>query len=243
MKYYINKWSDFILNETLRTTDIDITINNVFDELQLSGINCNLTKNENKILLELFDFDSMLVVDSMFDYICSLFIDRNGWFPSIMKITKTNGKMNTLKYDQDFIIQNQNNIQNVVITYEPKYDIVKEMPEKLYHISILSYKDKILKNGLIPKSKNKKSIHLDRIYLCKTIESCKYLINDMKYLYNKQKLLNIDDEIKHNWVIFEIDCVGLNLKLYNDSNYKYGYYIVDNIKPENITICEEESDI
>lgn len=38
---YIKKWSDFILNETLKTNNINFTLNNIEDELKLSGINCH----------------------------------------------------------------------------------------------------------------------------------------------------------------------------------------------------------
>ena len=240
MKYeFIKKWSDFILNETLKTNDIDIVIKQVESDIRLSGIECNVSKDDTKIELELLNFNDLIELQVMFDYLNSLFIDRNGWFPSKMKLFN-NKSNNTLKYDENYLFNNQKTLNKIIITYEPKFDKIVDIPNKLYHLSIQEYTDKILKNGLIPKSKNKKTIHLDRIYLCSNPEDCYHLIPNMKYDYVKRKNINKLNKINTDWIIYEIDTKNIE-KLYKDPNYiDKGYYIVDNINPKDIIIYDKE---
>jgi len=99
-------WSDFILDETLKTTDIDFSVENIFDELSLSGIDCKLEKENNRIKLTIYNFDKMYVIDSMFNYINSLIIDRHGWFPTKIRIIKLDDMQNTIKYKGFYCIDN-----------------------------------------------------------------------------------------------------------------------------------------
>lgn len=49
---------------------------------------------------------------------------------------------------------------------ESKFDeVLKHKPNTIYHVTNINNLNKIKKIGLVPKSKNKKSHHLDRIYL------------------------------------------------------------------------------
>jgi len=238
---FMKKWSEFILNETLKTNDIDFVVENTETDLRLSGIDCDVIKNHNKIELHIYDFYKLDIVDKMFDYINSLFIDRNGWFPSSMKLLNDKNKINTLKYDQEYLYEYKTKLKTVVIIYEAKYDQEYILPNKLYHMSIQQYKNNILKNGLIPKSKNKKTIHLDRIYFCDNPTDCYKLIPDMKYDYIKRKNKNKLDDIDIKWIIYEIDSNKLNINLYKDPNFiNKGYYAVDNIPPEHIKIYDSE---
>jgi len=105
---FIKKWSDFILTETLKTNDINFVVKNTETDLRLSSIDCDVLKDNNKILLSIYDFNKLDLVEPMFDYINSLFIDRNGWFPSAMKLLNDVNKSNTLKYDEEYLIKNKN---------------------------------------------------------------------------------------------------------------------------------------
>ena len=153
---FIKSWSDFILNDTLKTNDVDFVIDDIQSNLRLSGIDCDLSKTQNMLDLIIYDFDKLDVISDTFLFINSLFIDRNGWFPSKMKLVNTIGRENELKYDEEYLIDNHKKLDKIVITYEPIFDIESNIPNKLYHLSIIEYKNTILKNGLIPKSKNKK---------------------------------------------------------------------------------------
>ena len=241
MYKFIKTWSEFVLNETLKTNNIDFVIDHTETDLRLSKIDCDVVKKNNKIELTIYDFDKLDVVDYMFNYINSLFIDRNGWFPSLMKLLNDKNKNNSLKYDEDYLINKQNTLKIVTIVYEAKFDQEHILPKKLYHISIQQYKNNILNFGLIPKSKNKKTIHLDRIYFCDNPTDCYKLIDDMKYDYIKRKNINKLDDIDIKWIIFEIDTNNLNIKLYKDPNYlNKGFYVTDNIPTENIKVYDQE---
>jgi hypothetical protein len=236
---FIKIWSDFMLNETLKTNDIDIVIQNAALSLNVKSIEHEIYIKYNKIYLKLYDFKNIYSIKDFFEFLNSYFIDRNGWFPSSYILTKNN-KTNILSYDENYLFNNQKILDVVEIIYEPKFDKIVDIPNKLYHLSIQEYKDKILKNGLIPKSKNKKSIHLDRIYLCSNPEDCYKLIADMKYDYDFRKNINKLDKINIDWIIYEIDTKNIE-KLYKDPNYiDKGYYIVDNINTKDITIYDKE---
>jgi hypothetical protein len=240
---FIETWSDFILNETLKTHDIDLTLYNVKSELSLLKFNFNIQKNpNNSLLLTLNGFNYINTVGEYLDIINRLLTDRHGWFPTKMEITNFSGMVNIFPYNEE-ILKSENNkyYTTVSITYESKYDTETILPDKLYHLSIQEYKDDVLKKGLIPKSKSKLSIHLDRIYVCSDIKDCYNLINRMKFYYKNRKINNKKDKINYKWIIYEIDgVIDLNIKLYKDPNYINGYYIVDNIPNNLIKIIDKE---
>jgi len=238
---FIKKWSDFILTETLKTNDIDFVIKHSSSELNLSHIKNDMIKDNNKILLTIYDFNFLHDINAVFDYINSLFIDRNGWFPSKYILYNLSDMKNELIYDEEFLKNNKQKIKKVIITYEAKYDIEDILPDKLYHLSIRHFEKNIIKNGLFPKSKNKQTITLDRIYVCKSAKDCYLLINKMKNEYVYKIYTNNLNTINYKWVIFEINTSDLNIKIYKDPNYiDNGYYVVDNIQPDNIKIYDKE---
>lgn len=111
----------------------------------------------------------------------------------------------------------------IAFILEAKYDLEVSIPDKLYHCSPLKYRDKILKIGLVPKSKNKLSNHPDRIYLA----------NDINIV------IKFGEYLEDEFCIYEIDGNCLS-KLYSDVNFrKKGFYTFDNIKPQYIKIIKE----
>ena len=135
----------------------------------------------------------------------------------------------------DNIDLNEKELEEVKCTnifIEPKYDYEVEIPKILYHASPLKFKDKIIKNGLIPKSGNKISIHPERIYLSDSFESCikfgEYLSKNT--LYNKH--------YKNGYCVFIIK--GGVDKLYSDINFREGgFYTLNNISKEFITLFKK----
>jgi hypothetical protein len=118
------------------------------------------------------------------------------------------------------------------IFIEPKYDQQVEIPNLLYHASPLKFKDKILKNGLTPKSGSKLSYHPDRIYLSNTILSC---IKFGEYLLNSKE----NEYYKNGYCIYIIKGVGID-KLYSDINMReVGFYTLNNIRKEYISLFKE----
>ena len=132
----------------------------------------------------------------------------------------------------------QTEYKNIQIHLIKKFDINSDgIPEKLYHVTKRKYLNKILKNGLIPKSENKIEKHPDRIYVLDSLNGAK----DFKSI-----LVNIYGD--EDYIILEIETKLLNhIKLYYDPTYfqdeedsnkhKYSaYYTYDNISPLSISI-------
>jgi len=242
MEYkFIETYSDFVLNETLKTIDIDKTIESVERELLLMKFEFLLNKINNKINLHIIlnKKDKKNFIKEI-DYILSLLTDRFGWFPSKMELTNNRGMKIVLKYDKNDIIERFNSIYSYKIEFEAKDDNIEDLPEKLYHLSIQEYEDKINKNGLCLKSKSKISKHLHRIYVCKDVKHCYKLIPNMKFNYDNIKFYNHKNNIDDGWIIYEIDCKDLDIKIFNDPNYEGGYYLIDNIHPDRLKIYDKE---
>ena len=231
---------DFIKEGLIKTQSADIVLRKVsfLPKNLIYGI--SHTKSDNLIHFEILFFNKLSEVSKTFDAIESYFINMMGWFPSMMKIISLSGMENDIQYNRDYLIKNMSFISKVNIIFESKFDIESNIPDKLYHLSIKEFEKSILKGGISPKSKSKISYHDSRIYVCKTILGCKSLIANMKMIYNQQKWSNPKSKIDDRWVIYEIDTNGLDIKLYTDSNYIGGYYILKNIPISNVKKIEEE---
>jgi hypothetical protein len=235
----INTYSEFVLNETLKTHDIDITIRTVRSELSLLNYNFHIKKTHNNtISITLLNFRYLEAVELYLNNLKSLMIDRHGWFPSKMILTNLSGIENECSYDDVILKRDCKYLDKVEITFEAKFDIEFIIPKKLYHLSIQEYENEILKIGLVPKSKLSK--HLDRIYVCSDIKNCYKLIPRMKLTYYQQRSLSSKNKINDSWVIYQIDTDDLDIKLFKDPNYDGGYYIIDNINSDRIKIIDKE---
>jgi hypothetical protein len=237
MKNKVIKFSDFMksLNEGLiKTYDIDFTILTAKKELSLLNVPYSIEKkNNNTILLKLQNFNN-IYIDEVFNFLNQTFTNLLGWMPSFTYLTNTVGMEIDMIYDEDYLKANYKYLKNVTILYESKFDEVVDIPKKLYHLSIQEYESKILKYGLVPKTKSKVSQHGHRIYVCSNLENCIELISKMKLYYYDKRNLN------SKWIIFEIDTNGLNLKLYKDPNFvNKGYYLTGNVSPNKIKVIRK----
>ena len=247
IKYY-KDYIDYINEGLIKTYPGDKISKNLTNSLIGSGLNFNVQflKNDNKIKLTIYFFNSIpsSSLEDLFDIIDSVVVNKGGWFPSQMNIENINGMNNQMRYNLNNLYLNHSQYNNVEITYESKFDeTIVEIPDRLYHLSISEYENKIFKHGLVPKSKDKLTSHLDRVYLCSSIEDCKMLISRMKLYYNNEKIFNVYNKQKRMYnkntkpVIFEIDNSDKFInKLYKDPNYEGGFYILENIPPGRIKI-------
>jgi hypothetical protein len=116
---------------------------------------------------------------------------------------------------------------DLTVYVEPYYDReIQIIPKLLYHCTPKIHLDKILKNGLYPKSKNKLSSHPPRVFLCDNLNKTISLVKQFKYQSN----LGV-------WTILEIDTSKIKeFKIYIDPNYKNegGVYTMNNITPNAI---------
>jgi hypothetical protein len=108
-----------------------------------------------------------------------------------------------------------------------------------YHVSPVYMKEKILKNGLVPKSKNDYLVYPDRVYLIRATSEGKEDIYDLAgMLYDKKK----DKRSKGIYSLFGVKPEGLDdIKFYVDKNMfgSNGYFTYENIPPENMVFIED----
>jgi hypothetical protein len=202
--------------------------------------NVDYEKNVFEFKIEDFNYN-----DLIYDKLCgieSVIVNMCGHFPSLVKINYVSGMKNSKKWHDNMweeLVKYSEYYSSITIKFESKFDDFEDCVDidYLYHITNNSYVDKILKSGLVPKSKNKLSTHPDRIYLCKTIQDCENL---KIHMYNSDKFNNFGMDYKKEnnksleYTILKIDIKDLKIKIFKDPNYKQGYYIINNIEPSRI---------
>jgi hypothetical protein len=160
-----------------------------------------------------------------------------GYFPSGYLIIHNKEKN---EYNYEDIIALIDNADEFVLFLEAKYDIQldnHDLPSLMYHISTTPHKDKILTNGLVPRTSKTEKLgsHPERIYLCSGMEHISALINHRKFIKMGEKA-----------IVFEVNIKNLllkhkNMSFYNDPNYNAkGCYTVNNIPPAFLRICFEQ---
>jgi hypothetical protein len=166
----------------------DFNINYFINEVLTKSVNFELlTREVDKI----FIFDDMFFDDKKgkyfiqtekditlkeFDTITSR-CETLGWFISAIKLINNQGNDEMLK--PPIFKQNINEPSKLIkykdtiyLQIEPNFDtrIVIEDVKNLYHISFDIFHKNIMKQGLIPKNKNKLSNHPSRIYLLMNVD-------------------------------------------------------------------------
>jgi hypothetical protein len=162
-------------------------------------------------------------------------LNNLGWFISWFKTESDSGNISG-KFNEKTVINsfNDDDVFFIELRIEAKFDeeVVENIPSILYHIAPTQNSDKILKIGLVPKSRSKASYHPDRVYLGKSIEGVEKLAPQM-YQTTGNK----------NYTILKIDTEmipGGYLKLYTDPNYpKEAFYTLNNIPPQAIEKIKE----
>lgn len=180
-----------------------------------------IPKNRKNKIIEEFDLDVVL----RFTYCC-------GYFPSYVELTYLDGKIEEEKFDYTECTKKiaTNQISEMNMMLESKFDnLLNPIPNVLYHVCKDDVITKIMKNGLVPKSKHKLSTHPDRIYFTTTIEDAEFVL----------KKFNIIEE--DNYTILDINTKKCkDIKLYLDPNFQDGgVYTYDNIHPSAIKIHED----
>lgn len=229
---YLNKINEGLL----KTYNIDFVIDKSLQRLSVLNVKFSINKLENNsIKLTLFNFNKILI-NKIFGLLNKNFTNLFGWYPSYLYLENLSGMKSQMNYDENYLKKVYKYLDKVSIIYESKFDSVIKLPDKLYHISIQEYENKIRKNGIVPKTKNKISSHGNRIYVCLTIDDCIDLIEQMDfYFFDKNKNINT------KWIIYEINTDNLNLELYKDPNYlNKGGYLLGNIPPTNIKTIKKE---
>lgn len=114
--------------------------------------------------------------------------------------------------------------------FSKKFNDPIEVKDKyLYHFSIPRYENRILKQGLVPKSKYKINYHPDRIYLC----SFNMLPEVFSGLSTKEDVPFSLFKIKNDGLRLFLDMDWFGLKT------KGVFYTTDNISPEKISLVKK----
>ena len=231
-----DEYIKYVNEGLIKTYDIDFTILTARRELSLLNVPFDIKKTENNTIILKLDNFNKIYIEEVFNFLYQTLTNLLGWFPSYMYMTNMAGMVNQMNYDEKYLINNYEYLQEVSIIYESKFDEVVKLPQKLYHISIQEYENKITKIGICPKTKSKLSSHGDRIYVCNKLDNCFELLPKMKmYFFNKRN-------INSKWIIYEIDTDGLNLKLYKDPNFpNKGYYLLGNIPNHKLKVVSKEN--
>lgn len=171
------------------------------------------TKSKNSFFIKTFNTDLKSLLSGIIRD-----ADNLGWFPSFMETEDYTGK-----WGKEYFREGE-----IKLRFEAKFDeeVVENVPSILYHITPTVNVDKILKIGLVPKSRSKASYHPDRVFLSKSLKGIEEL---GRMFYQKTGI--------RDWTILRINTElipGDYLKLYTDPNYKLGYYTLNNINPQAI---------
>ena len=234
-------YQQYLKEGLIKTSDIDTTINRSPIFLNPLKIFYSIKKNSNNtIILSIDHLNKIQDISGVFDCIESYFTNINGWFPSSMVITNLSNMANTLIYNRGYLSDKISYFKSIDITFESKFDIKKDIPKKLYHLTIKHFQNQIQKSGLFPKNKSKLTMHPDRIYLCQNVNDCISLIPQMKMFYKSQKWNNTKNNVDDKWVIYEIGTTNLDVEVFMDPNYKNGLYVLGNIPPNNIKLIDSE---
>jgi hypothetical protein len=123
------------------------------------------------------------------------------------------------------ILNEKDEYQEIWLNIEAKFDIDSETPKVLYHVTDKKHLNKILRIGLVPKSKSKKAYHPDRIYFVSDLRDARDLMDELYSLPNN----------KNEYLILKITGENLNIKSYQDPNFQgFGFYTLENIPPQFI---------
>lgn len=162
------------------------------------------------------------------------FINNLGWFPSMIKIIdKLTGVSEEYPYSYSYVTAAFENLYNfnLVFLFEMKFDKLIEVPKYLYHLAPNDRIPKILKIGLVPKTRIKLSVHPDRIYLA---------FNEKGLDILEPQFMRIESKL---FTRLQIDTSKLpkDFKLYTDPNFRnYGGYTLSNIPASAIKIIHKK---
>lgn len=156
----------------------------------------NMSANKNIKTKNTFYVDIINIDDGKWDHL-NKFMNNMGWFPAAYSIDLSSQE-NYNKYNEDElrnIISKK--LKFIRVFFYAKYDIIVDnydLPNEMYHVTPFNKVEKILKNGLAPKSKDKIATLPNRIYLLKYVEDVPTLLKNKRFINDNVEfgLLKID---------------------------------------------------
>jgi len=225
----MKKYIEHIKEGLIKTYNIEKYYNSLDIELSSIGVKSKINII-SKFIYDLEISNPQELSNDKLKYIIDINKNLLGYYPSYIWIENNIG-INGFKFNNKYL---SNKYLNIKIRFESKYEdgLYKndlEVPKISYHLSPSKNRNKILDIGLYPKSGNRKTFHMDRIYLF-------YNLDDYKRLL---KLLKMIDKINSKYDLYEISLTDKNI-IHSDPNYINGFYTYDNISPINITILKQD---
>lgn len=223
-----NKYIKLIKEGLIRTHNIEKYYGSLDIELNSIGVISKINII-SKFLYELEILNTTELTNEKLKHIIDINQNLLGYYPSYIWLQNKFGT-NGFKFDIKYM---NNKYLNIKIRFESKYEDGAfkndlKIPKISYHLSTTKNKDKILKNGLCPKSFNRKTNHPERIYL----------FDNLKNLNTLLKSLKLNDKTPTYYTLYEID-MNDNMIIHTDPNYENGFYTTDNISPYDIRIIQD----
>lgn len=226
-----NTYVNFIKEGLISTHNIEKYYDSLDIELSSIGVKSNI----NILSKFIYDLEILNVSElnnDILKYIININQNLLGYYPSYIWLKNDVG-WNGFKFDIKYL---QSKYLLIKIRFEAKYEDGAyknnlQVPEIAYHLSPTNKKDKILKNGLCPKSYNKKTNHPDRVYLFDKLVDLDNILNSFKF--NDKK-----DKLNTKYTLYEIE-MNDKMIIHTDPNFKNGFYTTDNISPYKMKIIKD----
>lgn len=185
-----------------------------------------------------FIIGSANITNDIIEDLSALF-NTLGYFSSEI-ITRLGDKIITMK-PYEYINEPFDQIK---IVFEPKFDIEEyNIPTILFHVAPKRSIEKILKIGLTPKSRSKRTFHPERVYLVKNKRAANSLRTN--FVNDATNELREYGNSLSDWGLLKIDTSRLDTKLFKlfiDPNFKqYGkeyvsFFTLNTIPPKAISV-------
>lgn len=167
-----------------------------------------------------------------------------GWFPASIQPFPAQFDVRSRPFSEELLEEYIYDYDNILITFEAKFDIEVELPRYLYHITPKKNLNRILKYGLTPRAdSSRRTYHPPRIYFADNQNT----ITDLAKYLEIEPVNSKSNQFKNRGsrVVLKIVTSGLPLyfKLYKDPNFKdKGFFTLHNIPPNQIKIVGEITD-
>lgn len=213
------------VNETLTKSYSSLKIFKYLESLGLTWYKDFYSPNGLSNMIIEISYENFHLIKNILNKLENFF----GWFLSYIRIEgEINNNIKDINLDEmeEYLQEDEDN--KVSFSFEPKYDDEVKVPDIIYHITDEKNVNKIMKLGLIPKTKSKISYHPERIYLLTDKKDINGLISHSKFTIDEPILLTIDVSKLKN-----------KMKFYIDVQYPAGIYTLNNIPKECIIKYEK----
>lgn len=131
--------------------------------------------------------------------------------------------------------------EKIVLIFEPHFskDISNEIRDKykiLYHATLTIYVNKILKNGLVPKSKNTLFFYPSRVYCMRGNDLSDEQVKLLKNVQVQRGAKTHHDNNEYTILSISVSKIPQNVKFYADPMAPHAIFTHDNIPPQAISI-------